>query len=75
MRNVEQKKREIASRLSRNRPVMSEREKEIHEINTRSANEGLKMRIRDRHARRHQGVKGTSLSERKEAVNQMSKDY
>ncbi len=73
MTHLEQKKHEIAIRLSKNKPVESERSKEIREMNNRSSNENLKEKIRDRHARRHLGKKGTSMAERMNFINEASK--
>jgi hypothetical protein len=52
----------------------SPRTKQIRENNERSRNEGLKIVAKGRHARRHEGKKGTTLKERSEWIKKMSKD-
>lgn len=71
MGDFDAKRIQIARRL---RPLpKSERQQQIDSINERARNEGIKLTARNRHERRHQGKKGTSLKEWKDHVALMSK--
>jgi hypothetical protein len=50
------------------------RSKQIRETNERVAKEGLQMRMRDRHERRHNNGNKTTLKERSEFIKLMARD-
>lgn len=52
----------------------SARAREIKEKNESSRKSGLAITAKERHARRHEGKKGTSLSEFRAHARQMSKE-
>lgn len=70
--SIEQRKSEIRQRLAQK--MEHPRVKEIREKNAKVALNGTVSKIKLRHERRHGGIKGTSLSERKESMKDMSKD-
>lgn len=57
-----------------NKAQETPRTKEIRERNEAAKRSGMEIMAKARHERRHEGKKGTTLQERHEWMNRMSKD-
>jgi len=70
MADFKQLKETIKKRMAERMRPESDRAREIREMNSRSASEGLKIKARARHSKSNR----TTLSDRKKWVTMMSKD-